>query len=166
MYAIGDYLVHPGQGVCQVEGVTSAPTAVYQLLPVGQRHAMHISFPVESEARLRPVLSREEAEKIVEGYDELEPASFHARNIALEEEHYKGAIRGGSCEDAVRIAKTFRARIAGLLARGKKPPVAYDRIVKLAHERSCVELAVALGRPIDEVKNLMEERGEAAAKSA
>lgn len=166
MYAIGDYIVHPGQGVCQVEDVTSAPTAVYLLLPVGQRHAMHISFPVESEARLRPVLSREDAEKILDSYEELPLVSFSARNIALEEEHYKGAIRGGSCEDAVRIAKTFRARIAGLIARGKKPPVAYDRIVKLAHERSCVELAVALGRPIDDVKALVEARAEAVAKPA
>lgn len=151
MYAIGDYVVHPGQGVCQVEGLTTAPNAVYLLLPVGQRHAMHISFPTEFEGRLRPVLSRAEAEKIVEGYDELEPMSFSARNIALEEDHYKGVIRSGTCCDSVRIVKTFRMRIADLIARGKKPPVAYDRIVKLAQERSSRELAVALGMAADDV---------------
>ena len=59
MYAIGDYLVHPGQGVCQVEDVKAAHDRSYVLLPLGQRHPIHISFPVESESRLRPVLSRQ-----------------------------------------------------------------------------------------------------------
>ena len=53
MYAVGDYIVHPGQGVCQVKDVTESPNALYQLLPVGQRHPVHISFPVASEGRLR-----------------------------------------------------------------------------------------------------------------
>ena len=57
MYSVGDYLVHPGQGVCQVRDVTSGPQAVYQLLPIGKRHPVHISFPVANEGRLRPVLS-------------------------------------------------------------------------------------------------------------
>ena len=65
MYAIGEYLVHPGQGVCRVEGVTEGPQAVYQLLPVGKLHPVHISFPVADEGRLRPVLSRSEAERII-----------------------------------------------------------------------------------------------------
>ena len=48
MYAVGDYIVHPGQGVCQVKDVTESPNALYQLLPIGQRHPVHISFPVAS----------------------------------------------------------------------------------------------------------------------
>ena len=86
MYSVGDYLVHPGQGVCQVKDVTEGPQAVYQLLPVGKRHPVHISFPVSNEDRLRPVLSRGEAEKIIESYPSMELDSFQARNNSLEEE--------------------------------------------------------------------------------
>lgn len=162
MYSIGDYLVHPGQGVCRVEDIAASPSATYVLLPLGQRRPVHISFPVASEGRLRPVLSRDEAEKILDGYEELAPVSFAARNIALEEEHYRSEIRSGSCELAVRIAKTFRERIASLIESGKKPPVAYDRILKLAQERSSSELAVALGCSAEEVMGLMCERMEEA----
>ena len=162
MYGIGEYLVHPGQGVCRVEEVTEGPQAVYRLLPVGKRHPVHISFPVANEGRLRPVLTRDEAERIIEDYPTIEVERFQARNNALEEEHYRTEMRQGSCRDSVRIVKTFRARIAELSARNKKPPVAYERILKEARERSCSELAVALGCTPDDVALLFQRSmGEA-----
>ena len=121
MYSVGDYLVHPGQGVCQVKDVTDGPQAVYQLLPIGKRHPIHISFPVANERRLRPVLSRAEAEQIIEDYPTIEVESFQARNNSLEEEHYRNEMRQGSCRDSVRIVKTFRIRIAELAARNSTP---------------------------------------------
>ena len=161
MYSVGDYLVHPGQGVCQVKDVTTGPQAVYQLLPIGKRHPVHISFPVANESRLRPVLSRVEAEQIIDEYPTIEVESFQARNNSLEEEHYRNEMRQGSCRDSVRIVKTFRARIDALSARNKKPPVAYERILKEARERSCSELAVALGcTPEDVVLLLQRSMGE------
>ena len=153
MYSVGDYLVHPGQGVCQVKDVTDGPQAVYQLLPIGKRHPIHISFPVANERRLRPVLSRAEAEQIIEDYPTIEVESFQARNNSLEEEHYRNEMRQGSCRDSVRIVKTFRIRIAD-----KKPPVAYERILKEARERSSVELAVALDSTPEDVALLLQSR--------
>ncbi len=158
MYAIGEYLVHPGQGVCRVEDVTEGAQAVYQLLPVGKRHPVHISFPVANEARLRPVLTRDEAQRIIDEYPTIQVEEFSARNNSLEEEHYKNEMRQGSCRDSVRIVKTFRARIADLSSRNKKPPVAYERILKEARERSCSELAIALGITPEDVVVLFQER--------
>lgn len=157
MYAVGEYIVHPGQGVCKVQDVTEAPQAVYLLEPVGQRHPVRISFPVASEGRLRPVLSRDEAEQIFEDYPTMELESFQARNNALEEEHYKDELRSGTCRDSVRIAKTFHTRIRDLSARNKKAPVSYERILKLARERSSLELAVALGCTTEEVDERFQE---------
>lgn len=158
MYSVGDYLVHPGQGVCQVKDVTDGPQAVYQLLPIGKRHPIHISFPVANERRLRPVLSRAEAEQIIEDYPTIEVESFQARNNSLEEEHYRNEMRQGSCRDSVRIVKTFRIRIAELAARNKRPPVAYERILKEARERSSVELAIALDSTPEDVALLLQSR--------
>lgn len=163
MYAIGDYIVHPGQGVCQVKDVTQAPDAQYELLPIGQRHPVHISFPVSGEDRLRPVLSRDEAEKIIDDYPLMQLEDYEARNVSLEEEHYRHEIRTGSCRDSVRIVKTFLARIEDLSQRNKKPPVAYERILKQARERSSLELSVALGCTPEDVVGLFQERMGAAA---
>lgn len=158
MYAVGDYIVHPGQGVCRIEEITAAPSASYQLLPITQRHGMKISYPVAGEDRLRPVLSRDEAHRIIDAYPAIEVDTFSAKSSSLEEEHFKAEIRQGSCLDTVRIAKTFRARIAKVRANNKKPPVAYERILKQATERSLSELAIALGTTSEDVKELLMAR--------
>lgn len=134
MYQVGEFIVHPGQGVCRVEDVSSGPDATYKLLPVGQRHAVHISFPVSNESRLRPILSAEEAREIIDQYPRMDVDDYADRNNSLEEQHFKQEIRNGSCRDTVRVAKTFSARIAEVEGRNKKAPVAYGRILKLARE--------------------------------
>lgn len=156
MYEVGEYIVHPGQGVCRVEDVSTGPDAVYKLLPMGQRHAIHISYPVSNEDRLRPVLSADEAREIIDQYPQMDVDDFTERNNSLEEQHFKHEIRNGSCRDAVRVAKTFISRIAEVESRNKKPPVAYERILKQARERSLQELSCALGCSSEDVVALFE----------
>ncbi len=158
MYQVGEYIVHPGQGVCKVDEIVSEPQETYMLMPVGGRHPMRISFPVSGEARLRPVLSRGEAEELIGEYAQMDTDSFTERSLALEEEHFKNTIRRGTCRDSVRVVKTFRKRIAEVRARNKKPPVAYERILKQASERSLSELAVALGTTQEDVRALFESQ--------
>lgn len=161
MYEIGQYIVHPGQGVCKVDEIVSEPQETYLLLPVGVRNPIRISFPVASEARLRPVLTRVEAEELIGEYPEMDLDTYTERSLALEEEHFKNQIRRGTCRDSVRIVKTFRQRIADVKARNKRPPVVYERILKQASERSLSELAVALGITPDDVRLLFEgQEGE------
>ena len=84
MYEVGAYVVHPGQGVCQVDEVVSDPQPTYMLMPVGTRHPMRISFPVSSEDRLRPVLTHDEAAALMD-----DPDSGDARAvIALAKERF------------------------------------------------------------------------------
>lgn len=160
MYHVGEYIVHPGQGVCKVDEIRLEPFETYMLLPVGARNPVRISFPVASEGRLRPVLSKDEAEALIVEYARLPLDTFTERSVALEEEHFKDQIRRGTCRDSVQVVKTFRRRIAEVRARNKKPPVAYERILKQASERSLSELAVALGITTDDVRALFESQGE------
>ena len=67
-------------------------------------------------------------------------------------------MRQGTCRDSVRIVKTCRARSDELATRNKKPPVAYERILKEARERSTSELAVALGCTPEDVTMLLRAR--------
>ena len=133
------------------------PDATYKLLPLGQRHPVHISYPVASEGRLRRVLSAQEARQIIDDYASMDVDTFTERNNYLEEEHFKQEIRNGSCRDSVRIVKTFRARIAAAQARNKKPPVSYERILKQARERSLGELSCALECTQEDVVALFED---------
>lgn len=158
MYKAGEYIVHPGQGVCRVEGVVSEPMEAYRLLPIGLHHPTFIRFPLANSDKLRPVLSRDEAVELIEEYPSMQVDNYTDRSNALEEEHFKQKIRQGTCRDSVRIVKTFRLRIAETRARNKKPPVAYERILKQASQRSLEELSVALEMPVDDVKTLFEKK--------
>lgn len=157
MYDVGEFIVHPGQGVCRVDEVVDSPQQTYMLMPIGSRHPMRISFPVSGEDRLRPIVSSEEARALINDYAELGPIEYQGKSGALEEEFFRGEIRKGTCRDSVRVVKTFRARIAEVRSRNKKPPVAYERILKLARDRSLAELSVALEMPIEDVIVLFEE---------
>ncbi len=165
MYEIGQYVVHPGQGVCKVEAIEEKPQATYMLMPVGGRHPMRISFPVASEDRLRPIIGSEQAKELIGEYPQLPVEKLGNHTNALEEERFKDELRNGTCRDAVRIAKTFHARIAEVKASNKKPPVVYERIFKQASERSLQELAVALGMSVDDVRELFLTKGEDASQN-
>lgn len=158
MYSVGEYIVHPGQGVCRVEGFVSEPMEAYCLLPIGMRHPTSIRFPVANAGKLRRVLTRDEAEELIEEYPSMQVDNYTDRSNALEEQHFKQEIRTGTCRDAMRIVKTFTLRIAETRARNKKPPVAYERILKQASQRSLEELSVALDMSVDDVRVLFEQR--------
>ena len=111
MYEVGEYIVHPGQGVCKVEDVIENPEVSYMLMPVGTSNPMRISFPISGENRLRPVLSHDEAQELVDEYSDLSIDDYSSASIALEEQYYRDKIRRGTCLDSVRTVKTFRHRI-------------------------------------------------------
>ena len=144
MYEVGEYIVHPGQGVCKVEDVIENPEVSYMLMPVGTSNPMRISFPISGENRLRPVLSHDEAQELVDEYTDLSIDDYRSASIALEEQYYRDKIRRGTCLDSVRTVKTFRHRIDEAKANNKRPPVVYERILKQAIERSLEELSIAL----------------------
>ena len=156
MYAAGEYLVHPGQGVCIVDDITGEGDQSYQLVPVGVRNPMRISFPVSGDERLRPVISPDEALCLIKDYDGIEIDTETQGSPALVEERFRDEIRRGTCYDAVRVIKTIRARIAEALANKRKAPVAFERILKHAKQRAFIELSISLDRTTDEIEQMFE----------
>ena len=158
MYEVGEYIVHPGQGVCKVEDVIENPEVSYMLMPVGTSNPMRISFPISGENRLRPVLSHDEAQELVDEYTDLSIDDYRSASIALEEQYYRDKIRRGTCLDSVRTVKTFRHRIDEAKANNKRPPVVYQRILKQAIERTLEGLSFALDMSKDDIVSLFESR--------
>ena len=158
LFEVGEFIVHPGQGVCEVAEIVEAPSPTYKLMPVGQRHPMLISFPVSGEARLRRVLPAAEARALIEDYADMPVDDYTDRSVALEEEHFTKVIKNGTCRESVRVVKTFRQRIAEVRTRHKKPPVVYERILKEAQTRAPSELACAREVDKDAVVAFFESR--------
>lgn len=161
-YTKGDYVVHPGQGVCEVDGIVEhARNGVsrleYELYPAAGAR-MRICFPVCNEEQLRPAVARREALALMTEMPTMANDAFDDPKSWAVEEHYKDGLRHGDCRDALRIAKTMHDRMECERARGKRPKACYERIYKEARQRALVELGVALGASCDEVDSMIEAR--------
>jgi|GEM_PF-58576 len=180
-FAKGDYVVHPGQGMCEVGGIVeraftppvpaSGPDAQpqaqtrleYELYPAsGPR--MRICFPVEKECDLRAPVSCDEALALISGLPRLEDDAYTDPHTWTVEEHFMQGLRHGDCREALRIAKTMHDRMEETRAAGKKPKVCYDRIFKAARDRAFAELGIALGKTPQEVELLIQESFAAAGR--
>lgn len=155
MFQVGEYIVHPGQGVCKVADIEMGDNPVYKLLPMGMRHPMLISYPLSCEDKLRAVITSDEAEALIDDYADMELDTHVSRSRALEERHYRTVMKEGSCQDTIRIVKTLSKRIQDALDENKHPPVIYRRIFKEARDRSLEELSVALDKTPEQVEALL-----------
>ena len=143
MFRIGEHVVHPGQGVCTVVNYEDAPAPMIVLEAKSGHAKTRLLYPVAQADRLHAIISKEEAEALIERYDTLECDPFTERNSSLEESYFKAQIKLGAPE-TLRVAKTMRRRINDAESRSKKPSSYYLRILKEAKRRSIEEIAVAL----------------------
>ncbi len=156
MFAIGEHVIHPGQGVCTVTGFEDEPTPMIVLEAKRGLTTTRMRYPVAQAKRLHACISQEEAEHLLEHYADLECDSFTERNSALEETYFKGRIKRGA-PDTVCVAKTMRRRIQDAIKRDKRPSSYYTRVLKEAHRRAVEELAVALDQSEDDVAARIDE---------
>lgn len=157
MFRIGEHVIHPGQGVCTVTGYDEGGAAPMLVLESKQGHARtRMLFPVAQSDRLHATVSREEAERLIAGYLDMECDSFTERNSSLEETHFKQLLKRGM-PDTMRVAKTMRHRIREAERLSKKPSSYYARVLKEAHRRSVEELAVALECSEDDIEARFEQ---------
>ena len=157
MFEIGQHVIHPGQGVCTATGFTDDTAHPMILLRAKSGHAeTHLMYPLAQQSRLHAIISREDAEDLIDSYADLTVDSFTERNSALEETHFKQQLKLGAPE-TVRVAKTMRHRIAEAEAHGKKPSSYYSRMLKEARRRTLEELSVALGADEDAVEERFKE---------
>lgn len=161
MFSIGEHIIHPGQGVCTVTGFEDSPAPMIVLEARSGHARTTLKYPIAQVDRLHPCIGREDAERLISTYAELECDPYTEHNSSLEESYFKRQLKLGAPE-TLRVAKTMRRRIHDAEARAKKPSSYYARVLKEARRRSIEELAVAL----DVTEEAAEARICAAARAA
>ena len=86
MYQVGELIVYGGTGVCRVEAVATpqqrgpeAGRQYYLLKPLYQDGTIRI--PVDSKVFMRPVISRQEAEALIDAIPGMHAEACHERNF-------------------------------------------------------------------------------------
>ena len=163
MFQAGDVIVCGTHGVCRVEKVGPLSSAVadrdrlyYTLKPLYERGSV-VFTPVDNEKMvIRPVISREEALRLIDGIRDAEALGIEDER--KREENYKTALKSCRAEELVKMIKTINARKCSRAARGKKATDADSRYVKLAEDYLYGELAISLDLERDQVKAFIRER--------
>ena len=165
MYKVGDLVIYSGEGVCRVEEVglpklsgVSGERLYYTLQPLYRTG--RIFSPVDSGVFMRPVISRSEAEELIERIPDTEAEICDNRNIRFLSEHYQEKMQRHDCTELVKVIKAVYKKRELAIEKGKKLGQIDERFMKRAEDMRYGELAVALEIPKSEVVSYISAKIE------
>jgi CarD family transcriptional regulator len=171
MQDVGDLVVYGSMGVCRVEAVGAAPAATrhgdktyYTLSPLHK--SGYIYTPTDTATFMRPVVSQDEANALIEKILDVDESIFEARERSLVKQHYKDLLDSHDLIDLVQMIKSLCAKRRSLAGQGKSLGQVETRYIKQAEGLLYDELAVALDIPRDEVKAYVDAVVETARERA
>lgn len=162
MFNIGDYIVYAGEGVCRVDAIGPVSIAYidqrktyYTLAPV--YHTGLIYAPADSSARMRPMLTAEEARSLIYSIPDM-PTNYelpsNPKQIVVE---YKNYLETYDCENLLHLIRILYAKREEAAIVGRGYGQTDDRYFKRAKDLLYGELALALNIPVDRVESTITD---------
>lgn len=157
LFKINELIVYGNSGVCKVKDICAqdGERLYYKLEPVFEKCVIFV--PADTKIFMRPVISRDEALRLIDRLPLLEislPAAHNNRELT---EYYKTKFSLHSCEDLGAMIKTIHTKISSQTAIGKKPCQTDLKYIKKAEELLYGELSVVLDIPVDNVPEFIEK---------
>ena len=163
MYEIGDLIVYAGEGVCRVEEIGVPPMTginkqrqYYTLKPLYR--AGMVYAPVDTQVFMRPVITREDADALIDRIPDIEPEVYENSNLRFLNEYYQAQLQNYNCEGLIKLIRSTRAKREVMIGRGKKLGLVDERYMKRAQDMLHGEFAVALGIERNEVPGYIESK--------
>ena len=159
MFSIGDKIIYGENGVCTVSKIApldqsgaSPGRLFYHLEPLIGSGTYFT--PVDSGAFMRPVISREEAEALIDAMPSIAPAICRDNRFNHVDAFYKELFRQHSCEALVAIVKGLRERMNEKKTKSSRA----ESTMKRARDMLNGELSIALGMEVSEVEDYILSR--------
>ena len=159
MYSVGDKIIYGENGVCTVAKVApldmsgaSADKLFYHLEPLIGSGIYYT--PVDSQAFMRPVISREEAEALIDSIPSIAPAICYDSRFNHVDAFYRELFKLHTNEALVSVIKGLRCRMATKKTRSSRAEATMKRAKDILHG----ELSVALDIEFDQVESYIRER--------
>ena len=159
MFSVGDKIIYGENGVCTVESIGPLSMAgapkdklYYYLSPLigsGTYFA-----PVDSGAYMRPVMSRAEAEALIDAMPGIQPAICNDNRFNHVDTFYKNLFKQHSCEALESIVKGLRSRMSDRKTKSSRAEATMKRAKDILHG----ELSVALDIDVKDVEGYIASR--------
>jgi len=168
MFQAGELVVYSTTGVCRVEAITKPNLSgadrnreYYQLKPLQQDGVIYC--PVDNpKVSIRPVISREEAEKLIDLIPTMEAEACRAPTLQALAQHYQEAVRSHNCKDLIEMMMSIYAKRRQAEAQKRRLGMVDERYMKQAERLLHGEFSAALGIPFEEVGDYIAKRVAAA----
>ena len=169
MYQVEDLIVYGAEGVCKVAAI--GPLAIhgaqkgveyYTLSPLYRDGTIFI--PVDTTVFTRPIITREEAENLIDQIPQVPEEVYENSNPRMLNEHYQEYLKSHDCLDLVRLIRAIYAKGRNVAEKGRHLGQADERTIKRAEDMLHGELAAALDIPVDQVKDYIISRIEGASR--
>lgn len=158
LFSIGEKVVYKTNAVCNVEAVET-PAFVketgkkyYKLRYLFSNGNEVVYVPVDSSVGIRAVMSKDEAEKCFDTLRNIEAPNFEPRQPVLLSQHFQGLLSDCSVEGSLMVIKEILLREKRYTEVGKKLRQAENHYLAIVEKAVSEELAIALGREVDEIK--------------
>ena len=162
MFSVGDLIVYSETGVCRVEQIGPPPfdpkakREYYTLSPMNCRETIYV--PVDTQVFMRPILSREAAEELIDRLPEIQQAQVDNRDYRALAQQYRGFLETHRCEDLVQLIKLVYTKNQHKSRSGKKPSKVDQDYQRRAESLLHGELAAALEIPVEAVPDYIRQR--------
>lgn len=171
MFQPGELLVYGTTGVCRVEEITAPDFTradrgrqYYLLRPLYQDGVIYA--PVDSgKVPIRPVISREEAEALIDLIPSVRAEACHAPTMQALAQHYQSAVRSHDCRELLELTMSIYLKQRQAEAQKRRLGMVDERYMKQAERLLYGELAAALDIPYEEVQPYIARRVEEASLS-
>jgi CarD family transcriptional regulator len=165
MFEVGDLIFYGKEGICKVGAVGMLDVAgigkdrlYYTLCPVYNNGRIFI--PVDANVTMRPVITREEANRLIQRIREMA-----LRSCGDDPEgEYPALQQAFDFSDPAQLVRAVYGKKDASNPYGKKPGYMDVRFMKLAEDLLYGELAAVLGIPKGNVRAHIEESAFNAAK--
>lgn len=164
-YSVGEFVVN-GRDICKVVAVVSEfrDQGDYYKLQSVEDESLVVYSPVDKQDNLlRPVISKQEAEALIDRLTEIEPVAVDTRSV---DTVYENLAKSGKHEDIIRLVKTAYQRCEERKKRGVPKPEKDKLYFRLAEKLLYSEFSIALGKSYDETKDYIANRAQSATGSA
>ena len=123
-----------------------------------------IFAPVNSQVFMRPILSAEAANALIDTLPSIEASGWNERGARSLTDHYHKAFQGHRSEDLLQLMKDIHVKSQESLRRGKRLGMIDQTYKKKAEELVYSEFSAALGIPFEEVEDYIAKRLESREK--
>lgn len=165
MFQPNDQIIYGASGVCRVEavgpleGVSAADSSrlYYTLRPLFDNGIIRV--PVDAKVFMRPVLTKDQADSMIEQIPTL-PLDDGCAGTSpqLLSEHYRACFASHRCEDLLTLIKTLYAKTRRASARGKNLGRTDQHYFQRARDLVEQEFSVALGIPVEQVSDYIARK--------